>query len=61
MLEKLRADLLFLLYDHPECDHLALLQALVAYAMPDTPDDEFYFSIDTLNQITNQTWALEVA
>ena len=60
MLEYLKDDLLNSLYDHPECDHEALLQALVAYKSNDVSDDEWYSIVDNLNGITNQTWQLEV-
>jgi hypothetical protein len=52
--------MLNLLYDHPECDHEALLLALVAYKSKDMSDDEYYSIVDNLNGITNQVWQLEV-
>ena len=59
MLEYLKDDLLRRLYDHPECDHEALLQALVAYKSNDVSDDEWFSIVSNLNNITNQTWQLE--
>ena len=60
MLYALKTNLLRDLYAHPECDHEALFQALVAHETPDIPDSEFYALVDNLNGITNQAWQLEV-
>ena len=60
MLEILKDNLLHDLYAHPECDHEALLLALVAYKSKDISDDEWYSIVDNLNGITNQAWQLEV-
>ena len=60
MLNQLKTNMLNLLYDHPECDHEALLLALVAYKSKDMSDDEYYSIVDNLNGITNQVWQLEV-
>lgn len=60
MLEILKSNLLGCLYDHPECDHKALLLALVAYKSKDISDNEWYSIVDNLNGITNQAWQLEI-
>lgn len=60
MLEQLKTDVLNRLYAHPNCDHEALLLALVAYKTDDIPDDTYYSIIDNLNIVTNQTWQIEV-
>jgi len=60
MLETLKSNLLARLYNHPDCDHKALLVALVAHMTPEMPDSEFYAIVDNLNPITNQAWQLEV-
>ncbi len=48
------------LYNAPECDHETLLQAFVAYFAEDIHDDEYYFRIDEMNELTNLAWAIEV-
>jgi len=60
MLETLKSNLLARLYNHPDCDHKALLVALVAYKAKDISDNDYYSIVDNLNQITNQAWQLEV-
>jgi hypothetical protein len=60
MLQILHTELLNCLYAHPECDHEALLLALVAYKSKDISDNEWYSIVDNLNGITNQAWQLEV-
>lgn len=59
MLLELRENLLQSLYNHAECDHEVLLQALVNYAMPKTDYDELWTMIDGMGKFTKQAWALE--
>ena len=59
MLLELRENALNLLYDHAECDHEALLQALTAYEMPNTDYNELLSMLGNMNKFTKQTWNLE--
>jgi hypothetical protein len=59
MLLELRENALRLLYDHAECDHEALLQALTAYEMPNTDYNELLSMLGNMNKFTKQTWNLE--
>jgi hypothetical protein len=53
-------EILNALYNAPECDHETLLQALVAYFTDDIHDDDYYFRIEEMNELTNLAWAIEV-
>ena len=59
MLLELRDDLLKRLYTHAECEHVVLLQALTAYAMPNPDYTEIHAMIGTMNEFTKHAWALE--
>ena len=59
MLLELRENALRLLYDHAECDHEALLQALTAYEMPNTDYNELMGMLEGMDKFTKQTWNLE--
>jgi hypothetical protein len=59
MLQELRNDLLNRLYNHANCDHEVLLQALVSYEMPHTDYRELMGMLDNMNEFTKQTWNLE--
>ena len=59
MLLELRENLLEQLYDHANCDHEVLLQALVAYEMPNPDYREIMGMLDGMNAFTKQAWTLE--
>lgn len=59
MLLELRDNLLARVYNHAECDHEVLLQALVAYEMPKPDYTEIHLMINEMNQFTKHAWALE--
>jgi hypothetical protein len=59
MLLELRENMLRLLYNHENCDHEVLLQALVSYEMPHTDYRELMGMLDNMNAFTKQAWNLE--
>ena len=59
MLLELRDDLLNRLYNHAECDHETLLQAFVAYEMPNPDYREIHLVVGTMNNFTQHAWSLE--
>ena len=59
MLLDLRENLLEQLYNHANCDHEVLLQALVAYEMPKPDYRELIVILGGMDKFTRQTWNLE--